>query len=490
MSQMNKSELGILLLMAHPKTLDEDNKLFEAGQFNDQHYPPLGILYLSAALGEVGYESKVIDCWTDYQLREKIEEHLSSYKTNLVGVSFTSFCIRGANNLIKLIKEINPEAKIVLGGPHITHSPKSVKYMKADFGVRGDGEAAIIELADSIVENRKPESAGLFHADHPFVDSVIPASEKELDKFKFPDIQKLPAEDYSFPLYTYKATTMVASRGCPFSCSFCGLTHLGKFNFRSPSNIVDEMELRVAQGFEYIDFKDDIFSLNVKHTRELCEEIIRRGLKIKWGVETRIDCVNENLVRLAREAGCLNMKFGIETGSKRIQKTMGKNLNLPKAVEKIKILRKYNMLTITYILFGFPTETKQDMYDTIDYLVALDPDIFDSNMISPLPGSAVFKAGVKEGKFSDEIWHEVAEGASIPVYIPDGFTTADLEAMRRRAFFKFYLRPHIIFRHIILHSSSLSNLVYCAKSGARMILKNIARAIQHFFTKKTWIDFQ
>ncbi|GAB4290096.1 MAG: radical SAM protein [Myxococcota bacterium] len=474
---MFMSKLGITLIQAHPESLG-GRILFGAGSahseiLSKQRYQPLGVLYLASALSQAGFESTVIDARYFGNPARAIAGRLRKFERNLVGVSFTSADIKGAFALVRFIRTIAPKAVIVVGGPHITSAPAAARFMGADFGVRGDGERAIVTLARAVADGGEPTADGLFRADEEKAAETPAAVENDLDSLPFPDILKVPPDDYSFPLFVGRSATIIASRGCPYNCIFCGIPHRGEFRGRSAENVVEELKLRIKQGFGYIDFKDDCFSIDLQRAKGICEMIISANVKIEWGCETRIDRLDEEFIELAYRAGCKNIKFGIESGVERVQKIIGKRLKLDRAPEMIEKLKRRGITTIAYFLFGHPDESYSEMEDTVKFALKLGSDIANFTLAVPIPGTSLFERAVSEGKIGANVCEEIARGAAIPVYSPDGVTLDEMKRLRAKAYLRFYLRPTLIARQIKLNSGSLKSLAKTSKLGVELILRNL-----------------
>ena len=465
-------EISVTLIQAHPTAVSgalpyDGSPGMEP--LSSQRYPPLGLLYLAASLSREGLSCRVIDARYAQVPRAVIAARLAKPGTHLVGISFTSFDLVGALALARFVRRSNPSATLVVGGPHITHMPGTARFLGADFGVRGDGESAIVALARSLERSGVPNAPGLYRADTGDVEATPIWREPDLDRLAFPDLMAVPARDYGFPLHRGPATTMITSRGCTFDCLFCGIPHRRSYRPRSPRDVVEEMALRVSQGFRYIDFKDDCFSLDLDRAKALCRAILDRGLRIDWGCETRLDRLDEEFVALARTAGCLNIKVGIESGVDRVRHRIGKRLDLSLARATFGTIRRQGLVSMAYFLFGHPGETAADMRATVRRAVELDPDIADFLVAVPVPGSPLFQHAVDEGTLHPDVWHDVAEGRSVPVYVPRGLSYEEMERIRRGAYLRFYLRPRVLARHLRLHASSTSGLLQAAAVGTQLI---------------------
>jgi len=476
-------EVSVTLIQAHPASVGgplpyDGSPGMEP--LSSQRYPPLGLLYLASALSRAGFSVRVIDARYSEDPAGTIASQLANSRCNLVGISFTSFDLPGALSLVQFVRQTSPDATLVVGGPHITHMPTTAAFMGADFGVRGDGERATVELARSVAAGEPPVSPGLFRTEDAGIRETPIWKEPDLDRLAFPDLLQVPARSYSFPLHQGLATTMVTSRGCTYECLFCGIPHQRSYLPRSPSDVIEELALRVSQGFDYVDFKDDCFTLDLQRAKSLCRAILDQGIQIEWGCETRLDRLDDEFIGLARAAGCLNIKVGIESGVTRVRTSIGKRLDLSEARATFESIRRHGLLSMAYFLFGHPGESSADMRATVRCAIELDPDIADFMVAVPVPGSPLLRHAVAERKVPAEIWHDVALGRPVPVYVHDGLKRSEMERIQRGAYLRFYLRARVLVRHLRLHSSSATHLVRSAGVGAQLIRRHLvgSRSVQ------------
>lgn len=369
--------------------------------------PPLGICYLAAMLEKEGLPVKLLDCAIASE-----HEVVNGIKwADVVGISAPTVLASRALLLAKYAKE---RAKIVIvGGPHATLQPEFfLKSGYVDFVVRGEGEYTLLELLRAIDQlNGLMHTKGISYVKN---GKVIHNPErpliKNLDEIPFPARHLLPLQRY----FRYQKLfmggpsprlRMITSRGCPFSCIFCAKEIFGRFyRSRSPCNVVDEMDLLFDRyGVKYIDFVDDIFTINKQRTLELCNEIIRRGLheKISWSCETRVDLVDYQLLVNMRKAGCKEIFFGVESGSQRILNTLNKGFSVEQIRGAIKAAKRAGLIVNCFLIIGTPSETIQDIELTKNLIFTTKPDYIGVSIFTPLPGTRAFE--MLKDKLYDEI---------------------------------------------------------------------------------------
>lgn len=402
-----------------------------------ESYPPLGLYYLESRLLQGGYSVEILDgLFLD---RENILERVVETSPRAIGIHVVSSTLPETLSLIKGLRLIS-EVPIILGGPHITHCPESVRSFSADFGICGDGEESFLQFMNFLISGKgnieNIPGIVFIHNDSCIVNKKADIS--DLDTLPFPNFKSAHESRYFFPLTSENVITMIASRGCPFDCVYCGLPNKRCYKTRSINNILSEVKINIDKGYRYIDFKDDIFTYDMDRVANLCVEIVKSGLEFGWGCETRADFLNEDLICLMKKAGCRNIKFGVESGVKRVQRSIGKVIPLERVKSIFKMVKNYDMEVIAYFSLGHPGENLSEMNKTIGVIKELDPDYMDVTLCSPVPGSRLFDIAVAEEKMPKDFWEKVNEIEIMPVYVPDGIRLEDMRKLQKHAYRQFY----------------------------------------------------
>ncbi len=188
----------------------------------------------------------------------------------------------------------------------------------------------------------------------------------------------------------HTVTSIISSRGCPFSCDFCSRPVFGDtFRSRSPRNIVDEMELITHLGYDTIWFADDCFTISKDRVMRICDEIIRRNLDIKWQCLSRVDTLDSEIASKMREAGCRRIYFGIESGDERILKIMKKEVNLETAEHAVHNANSADIETGAFFIIGYPGDTDETIINTIRFATSLPLDYLSFTLPYPIPGTGL-----------------------------------------------------------------------------------------------------
>ena len=191
----------------------------------------------------------------------------------------------------------------------------------------------------------------------------------------------------------------MTSRGCPYNCSYCATSIWErKTRYRSIDNVMQEIRFVIEKyGAKQFTFKDDSFTVNRKRVVEFCEKLIKEGFGISWDCNTRVNLVDEEMLRLMKKAGCTSIKVGIESGSERILKLMSKNITFEQCGEAAKLFRKVGIHWTGYFMMGLPSETREDIYQTLKFMKELNPDYASLSVYEPFPGTGLFEKGVENG---------------------------------------------------------------------------------------------
>jgi radical SAM superfamily enzyme YgiQ (UPF0313 family) len=284
---------------------------------------------------------------------------------------------------------------VVVGGPHPTTEP--IEYLASssiDYVVVGEGEQTFLELVRAIESKRSNLETieGICFKQNGQIVSTKPRQRIE-------DITNLynPAKNLNIFHNLYCPRDfghIVATRGCPFSCTYCGTGPMWgeKVRMKSGPALVDEV-VEVMEKFntDQVRFWDDPFTLSRKRTTEFCERILSDGINVKWRCSTRVDLMDLQLLNLMKKAGCSQINVGIETGSQKILDTTGKGTTIDQAIDSAKIMRKVGIDWCAYVMIGFQKETHQDIDLTIRFIKRLAPDSVKFSIVSPYPGTALAK---------------------------------------------------------------------------------------------------
>lgn len=426
--------------------------------FNSQDiylFPPLGIMYLSGYLKKYGsHQVELLDCVADRLTAPEAAQKIREMEPQAVGITTLTHNLADVFSLVQGIKELLPQTQVILGGPHTYVFPRRAAALKGvDAVIRGDGEETLLEWLNCL-ENRgdKSQVQGVLYREGNEIRENPPRPlSRDLDALPFPDRRALLDKPYFTPaIRSGTCATLISARGCPFRCVFCS-THK-TFRQRSASNIVDEiLEVVEDLGIKEIYFIDDTFNATPRRVMEICGEILKRGLKFSWGFKASPATVTLEMLKLAKEAGCTKVHYGVETGTQEGLRALGKKATLEQTFEAFKLTRKAGIRSIAYMMMGCPFEkTPQDILQLKDFVLKLNPDYVVHSIFSPYPDAPIFQEGVEKGIYPPDCWDKFIDNPTekydLPTCWEEHLNKAQLVEVLKELHRGFYFNPRIVLR--------------------------------------------
>ncbi|MBU1164137.1 B12-binding domain-containing radical SAM protein [Patescibacteria group bacterium] len=419
--------------------------------------PPLGLGYIASALEIAGHEVKIIDAETDNLDLLGVIKAAKEFNPELIGLSTTTITFHKAREAAEKIKEELDNIKIVLGGPHLVIFPEiTLKFKCFDYGVINEGELTIVDLAKAIENNADTQNVeGIVYRQGDEVKVTQPRQFiQNLDESPQVAWHLLSLGKYQDVLAKKRTfASMITTRGCPYNCIYCERDcRLGRtYRMRSVKSVIDELDtLYNKYNIQEIIFYDDTFTVDKKRTIELCNEITKKDWNIIWECRTRVDLVDEELIKIMKKAGCYRIRFGVEAGNEEILKVLKKNINKEQIKRAFKLCKQYKIETFAYFMIGSPQETKETVKESINFSIELDADYV---MFSPTQlhgqGTDLFQWAVEHGHIDKDYWKKWVSGEkleSFPLLSTTELSSADVIKYVKYGYRKFYFRPKSIFR--------------------------------------------
>jgi len=418
----------------------------------------MGLATIAAVLERQGYKVAVVDA----NALKLTPEDIAPYVTDadVVGLTAMTPTINTAITIARHLKKATPDLTVILGGAHATLLPEETlaSTPEIDVVVRGEGEQTIVELLQAL-EYKQPLSKILgisYRKDGEVVSNQQRSTNVNLDSLPFLAYHLLPWRRYEpHPPHgrALPFAAIITSRGCPYLCSYCSKPIFGsKFRAQSPERVVDEVAYYKDKfGVKELAFYDDVFTLDKKRAYAIAEEIIKRGLKICWTCETRVNLVDKDLLHHMKQAGCYTIAYGIESGSQEILDTLNKGITLEQAEEAIRLTREVGLQTIGYFMIGSPGENRENIGQTIEFARKLRLDFAQFAITTPFPGTELYNLYLKD-KGNAIPWENFVYGGTgnkvIPVFESNELSRAALQYWMRRAYKEFYLRSSYLWQRI------------------------------------------
>lgn len=440
--------MRILLVRHHKPSIN--TRLSENVNRIQGVYPPLGIAYVAATLEEE-HDVQILDTQALNLTLNEIKKSIRRFNPDIVGITCMTPTIHASLEISKLVKEISEDIITVLGGPHMSIFPKeTLTYDHVDFGVVGEGEVVFPQLISALEGKKKIKNVDglVFKNDGRIKFNPPRRYVKDLDSLPFPARHLLPYKKYFSILADRPFTTLITSRGCPFNCAYCFKDIFSRImRFRSPKNVVDEIELCLKMGIKEIWFYDDVFTLDKKRVIKICSEIVKRGLKFRWTAVTRVDLVDYEVLKKMKKAGCYRIRYGVESGSQEVLNSMKKGISLERVKKTFELTKKVGIETFAFFMLGYPTEDKEKIKKTINFALKLNPDWAMFSNTVPFPGTELLEQAYEEGLLVDkDYWKKFVLGKTkkrIPYRFPG------LDKWVELAFKRFYFRPKFALRTLL-----------------------------------------
>lgn len=425
--------------------------------------PPLSLGYLASCLLEFSPDVsvKIIDENAGEHLQEEVEK----YSPDLIGITATTPLMVDAVRVAEEIKK-RSSLPIVIGGFHVTALPELTfkQYKCFDIAILGEGEETFSEVV-SLYKNKgafSPNSlsnvSGLAYRDKSnvlFSKPRLPLTAEAMNRYPPPARSLLNMDYYLKPRDVVfgmlkRSTQMMTSRGCPYNCRFCGSQVVNNRRWRSytPDRVLAEMKALAEDfGVEVIFLQDDMFSVNRKRAEEICHRIIESGLnnKISWMYQERANFIHPELLNLYKEAGCVQLSFGLESGSPSVLNYLKKDKSTVEQNQRaVDITHSAGLRLTPSFMIGNFNETMEDLNMTLDFIKKnlKKMDQVQLYIATPYPGSQMWEDWVRENKIKLENidWSHFWMGLSgQKVYVCNKISPAVLEKLYNRFLFRLNL---------------------------------------------------
>ncbi len=392
-----KTDMKVLLI--YPYFLEERIQVEEIG------IPPIGLYYVAAVLKENHYDVEILNWYNINKTPDKITEVLVEKRPDVIGFSVLHANRWGGIEISRIAKDLDPKVKIVFGGIGSTllweHFLKH--FSEIDFVVMGEGEYAFLNLIKSIEEKEIGEFEDIKGIAFRKNGKIVKTKEAELEH----NLDALP-----IPAKYFDYQHLSSTRGCPWKCAFCGSPRFWgrKTRFRSPEHFVKELEHLYNKGITFFYFSDDTFTIDKERVIEICRRIIEKGLKITWYAISRVDYVDDDILYWMRKAGCIQISYGVESGSEKIRRILDKNLNTKQIKKAFALTTKYGILARAYFIYGSPGETWETIQETIDLIHEIKPLSVVYYILDVFPGTELYSQLQEKLNITDDIWLKKIEG--------------------------------------------------------------------------------
>lgn len=422
-------------------------------------WPPLGLLYIGTVLQDSGHYVSLIDNSKDLLSTEELVKRVKREDPQVVGISSLTPDFRRGIEFAQAIREELPDVKIVFGNYHSTFTYDKIlqNYPEVvDYIVFGYGEQTFLELVEKIENEEKIENVkGIAFRKN---DKVVKTEQRQFIE----NLSDLPVPDRSLLEHEYRSeimgvigcsgkfTTVVTSRGCPFNCTFCACSAFSRRNtrFRSPEEVVEELEQLDRKGYDEVGFVDDNFLLNEKRVKKIANLIIEKDLDLDFWVEGRVDQASREVLSSLSKAGCKTIYFGLESGLQKVLDYFNKKTTPQLNRKAVKNSKKTGIENVIgSFIIGTPIEDYEDIRKTFDYMLDLEGlDFPQVNILGLAPGTNLWNRAVDQGYLNEEEdWKKTWLAVDV---FPTPVESETLEEMVSDFYREFLTRPGYLFYQI------------------------------------------
>jgi anaerobic magnesium-protoporphyrin IX monomethyl ester cyclase len=365
----------------------------------DARVVPIGLYYIGAVLKENQYDVEILNWHDIHKTPHKIEETLREKKPDVIGFSIVHANRWGGIDISRIAKRIFPETKVVFGGIGATFLWEHLlgHFKEIDFAVLREGEYSFLNLIQCL-EKRDNEGVkkikGIAFRDGTRIVKTEKAEEIQ-------DLDKLP-----MPSKYFDFQHLSSSRGCPANCTFCGSPQFWgrKVRFHSPEYFVEQLEQLYRRGITFFYISDDTFTMKKDRVIEICKKINEKDLKITWFSISRVNFVDKEMLYWMRKAGCIQISYGVESGSEKIRNMLNKNIRTDDIKRAFALTTKYGILSRAYFIYGSPGESHETIQETIDLVHEIKPLSTIFYILDIFPGTALYEDFKQRTNLNDDVW--------------------------------------------------------------------------------------
>lgn len=422
--------------------------------------PPLGLLYLATAVKHrTDHEVKILDCQLHGMSQERVKQEILAYQPDVVGISIVTFLLIDSLNVAGTAKDcsalLNKNITVVAGGPHTFLFPKETAgFDTIDFVLAGEAEFTFVSLLNNLSDFGKINAIPGIHykTNGGIYEGPRYRHIRDLDSLPVPDRRLLDYDQYSNVLSRdKKMTTMMTSRGCPYRCIFCD--RLGKkFRPVSAGRVVQEIESCLKLGISEIFFHDDTFTIDKKRVLKICDLIQKKSLNISFSLRSRVNTIDEEIIKALKRAGCQRISYGVESGVQDVLDRIKKGIRLEQVEETFALTQKYQIITLADFMIGHPGETVSDIMDTVKFAKKIRPDFAQFSITTPYPGTELYANAISEGIVKGDVWRHFAENPT-PDFNPprwiEHIGKDQLYDLIHHCYRQFYFSPSYLLRQLL-----------------------------------------
>jgi radical SAM superfamily enzyme YgiQ (UPF0313 family) len=448
------------------------------------NYPPLGLVFLATFVKQrcrYPVDVKLVDCVAERMNDNDIEIVIRDYSPDMVAITTFTPNIVDALLACDITKKVNPNIKTFLGGHHTDSYPEeTLSLPNVDMICRGEGEETMLKVVETIIEGKEFNGIpgfGYIKDGKPVIDMSLPYI-ADLDAIPLPDRSLIKNNLYASILGAdQNMATVISSRGCPNLCTYC-YCPTKRYRARSIDSLMSELREIRNSGIREVYFFDDLFNITAQRVIDLSEAMLDEGIDLKWSFRGRVNAVSEEMMIIAKKAGCDRIHYGIETSDERRLKIIKKKTTIDMVRKAVALTRKHGITVIGNFMVGLPGETREDIYTTLRFMKNLNLDYSEIGVLIPFPNTELYRDGLERGILKTDYWKEFATDPNgvLSGFRPQVWTEIlsqeELFKLAQKGFNQFYMRPTYILKRL-LKTRSPKEFFSMAKGGLVLLRQMI-----------------
>jgi anaerobic magnesium-protoporphyrin IX monomethyl ester cyclase len=419
----------------------------------------------AAVAREDGHEVFYIHCQTEGADLEAVRKRLAQLRPGLLVIKLEHINISAALAVARIAKE-NADCRVAFVGPLVTATAEDTLRRLAccDYVLRGEWDYTVSQLAQALDKHTPLENVpGLsYRQDGQLVIGGKSPLVQDLDALPFPAYDLVDLSKFYEAVFAYfPAATAITSRGCPFQCVYCvfpNTIYTHQFRAQSPERVLSEaLHLQNRFGVREIRYDDDTFEIDKQRVFDICRLFRENGVTLKWIIQSRPSLMTEEMAKALKDAGCVMVLYGVESGDDGILKRIKKGTTTAEIERGVRIAHKYELDVLNCAMIGFYWDTPETVQRTIDFTFRLNAEFTQFSIATPLPGTEYYDLLKASGYMVSDDLEKGDSFHHANVDFPD-LKQHQIDEMLKGIYRRYYIRPAYLWRMMKRSLRSWANL--------------------------------